>query len=145
MKRGAVGWAGIHKPKSCERRLWVMLTSRGSWRSWPRIALKHPHGAKKSDRQIAEHVGVSHDMVSRYRKQLELTVTELQSPERTGRDGRTINIANIGKKKVVQICTTRIPFRTIVWNGKAKLTTRLASCWEKPSVAATGASRTQST
>jgi len=62
-------------------------------------ALKHPQGAKKSDRQIAEHVGVSSNMVLKYREQLVSTAQVAQSPERTGRDGRTINTANIGKVK----------------------------------------------
>lgn len=60
-------------------------------------ALKHPQGAKKSDRQIAEHVGVTHPMVMKYREQLSATGKDYQSPTRTGRDGRTINTTNIGK------------------------------------------------
>ena len=64
-----------------------------------RAALKHPNGAKMSDRQIAEHVGVDPMTVGKYRKQLEPTVEVLQSAARTGRDGRTIQPANIGKKK----------------------------------------------
>lgn len=62
-----------------------------------KAALLHPNGVKMSDRQIAEHVGVGNNMVSRYRNELEATVTIAQSPTRTGRDGRTINTANIGK------------------------------------------------
>ena len=58
-------------------------------------ALKHPKANGKSDRQIAEHVGVSHMTVKRHRP----TVTELQSDIRTGRDGRTINTANIGQNQ----------------------------------------------
>ena len=61
-------------------------------------ALKHPNGAKMSDRQIADHVGVNHATVGRYRSQLVSTVEMQQSPTRTGRDGRTINTANIGRK-----------------------------------------------
>jgi hypothetical protein len=52
--------------------------------------------AKLSDRQIAEHVGVAPTTVGKHRK--ELTVKDLQSDTRTGRDGRTINTANIGSK-----------------------------------------------
>ncbi len=48
-----------------------------------------------SDGQIAEHVGVSDMMVAKYRR--ELTPKVLESPTRTGRDGRTTNTANIGK------------------------------------------------
>jgi len=60
-------------------------------------ALRHPKGAKMSDRQIAEHVGVSDRMVNKYRSDLASTAKLSQSEERTGRDGRTINTANIGK------------------------------------------------
>lgn len=59
-------------------------------------ALKHPKGAKMSDGQIAEHVGVSDRMVNKYRG--ELTPKDSESTTRTGRDGRTTNTANIGKK-----------------------------------------------
>jgi hypothetical protein len=58
--------------------------------------LKHPAGAKKSDRQFAEHVGVSDRMVNKYRDQF--TAKDSQSDQRTGKDGRTINTANIGRK-----------------------------------------------
>lgn len=62
-------------------------------------ALKHPKGAKKSDGQIAEHVGVSDRMVNKYRAELEVTSKLSESPKRTGRDGRTTNTTNIGRKK----------------------------------------------
>ncbi|MBN2294876.1 MAG: ParB N-terminal domain-containing protein [Pirellulales bacterium] len=59
-------------------------------------ALRHPNGAKLSDRQIAEHVGVSDFTVRKYRKELKATARISQSDTRTGRDGRTINTVNIG-------------------------------------------------
>jgi len=61
-------------------------------------ALKHPKGVEMSDSQIAEHVGVAISTVGKYREELEVTLGIGKSPERTGRDGRTINTANIGKK-----------------------------------------------
>jgi len=61
-------------------------------------ALQHANGANKSDRQIAAHVRVDPMTVGKYRKQLEATVENLQSPTRTGRDGRKINTTNIGKR-----------------------------------------------
>lgn len=61
-------------------------------------ALKHPKGAKLSDSRIAQHVGVGQPMVSRYRKQLESTYSINKSDERTGRDGRTTDTSNIGKR-----------------------------------------------
>lgn len=59
-------------------------------------ALRHSYAQKYSDRQVAEWIGVSNHMVGDYRK---TTVKDSQSPIRTGRDGRTINTANIGKSK----------------------------------------------
>jgi hypothetical protein len=61
-------------------------------------ALRHPSGAGMSDRQIAEHVGVSRDMVIRYRHEMEDDGTCNPITSRTGSDGRTINTANIGKR-----------------------------------------------
>jgi hypothetical protein len=51
-----------------------------------------------SDGAIAEHVGVSDRMVAKYRAEMTPKVSE--SAERTGRDGRTINTAGIGKSAV---------------------------------------------
>jgi len=59
-------------------------------------ALLHPNGAKMSDRQIAEYVGVSDVTVAKYRRELEATSKLLKSDTRTGKDGRTTNTANIG-------------------------------------------------
>jgi hypothetical protein len=50
-----------------------------------------------SDRQIADHVGVHFDTVAKYRAELKAAGTIGNSDSRTGRDGRTINTANIGK------------------------------------------------
>jgi len=61
-----------------------------------KAALLHPKGAGMSDRQIAEHVGVSHATVIKYRTELESTGQIDQSDNRVGQDGRTINTANIG-------------------------------------------------
>ena len=60
-------------------------------------ALRHPNGAKMSDHQIAEHVGVDHKTVSAWRAELESTREIPQSEKRTGRDGRTINTSKIGR------------------------------------------------
>jgi len=60
------------------------------------MALLHPKGAEKSDRSIAEHVGVSHPTVINVRRELEATGKIYQSNSRTGQDGRTINTARIG-------------------------------------------------
>jgi protein gp37 len=49
---------------------------------------------KESDRKLAEHIGVSHNFVSDCRHRLSLNDSD--SAERIGRDGRTINTANIG-------------------------------------------------
>lgn len=60
-------------------------------------SLKHPSGSSLSDAAIALHVGVSDRMVAKYRAESTPKVSE--SAPRTGRDGRTINTANIGKGK----------------------------------------------
>ena len=64
-----------------------------------RGAQRHPNGAKMSDGQIAEHVGVSVAMVGKYRAELTPTIKDLESTTRTGRDGRKINTANIGRRQ----------------------------------------------
>jgi hypothetical protein len=64
-----------------------------------RAALAHPNASGLSDRQIAEHCGVSHNMISEYRKAQQPTVIGGQSTLRTGRDGRTIETARIGKSQ----------------------------------------------
>jgi hypothetical protein len=43
------------------------------------------------------HVGVSDQMVRNYRRQIDATPKVLKSTKRKGRDGRTINVAKIGK------------------------------------------------
>jgi DNA modification methylase len=63
-------------------------------------ALGHSLGAGMSDRQIAEHVGVSPTTVGKIRAAAGLTIQVGQSTTRTGADGRTINTANIGRKPV---------------------------------------------
>jgi len=71
-----------------------------------------------SDRQIAEHVGVSDRTVNRCRAEMESTATMSQSPNlngvvaRTGRDGRTINTANIGRAadRLINLTQRRIEY-----------------------------------
>jgi transposase-like protein len=62
-----------------------------------KAALQHPSGAGLSDGQIAQHVGVSDQMVRNYRRRMESTPKVLESTRRKGCDGRTINVARIGK------------------------------------------------
>ena len=64
-------------------------------------ALLHACGVQMSNRQIADHVGVDEITVRRARGRLETTATLSQSPERIGRDGRTIHTGNIGKRAEV--------------------------------------------
>lgn len=61
------------------------------------ILLRDEEWASKSDRQIAEKAAVTHPTVAKVRA--ELTGKDFQSTERTGKDGRVINTANIGKVK----------------------------------------------
>ena len=62
-------------------------------------ALRHPKGAKASDKQIAEHVGVHFNTVAKYRAELTTDGTITKCDSRTGRDGRTIDTRNIGRTK----------------------------------------------
>ena len=64
-----------------------------------RAAMEHPKSAQLSNRQLAEHCGVSEITIRRHRGQDQSTATMSQSTPRTGRDGRTINTANIGKPR----------------------------------------------
>jgi ParB-like chromosome segregation protein Spo0J len=64
-----------------------------------KAALLHPKGAGLSDNQIAEHVGVDHKTVAACREKLEATREIPKSQKRTGRDGRTINTATIGRRR----------------------------------------------
>jgi hypothetical protein len=66
-------------------------------------ALKHPKGAGMSDSQIAEHVGVDHKTVGRYRTELESTWEVPKSTVRTGQDGRTYDTTNIGKSAEAEL------------------------------------------
>ncbi|MBM4020188.1 MAG: hypothetical protein FJ288_18025 [Planctomycetes bacterium] len=109
----AAGEAGI---KSIQAEVWEGTRDDAFWMS---LAANKDHGLRRtnedkvravkaalatrpkfSDRSIAEHVGVSHEMVRKHRLSTvdSQTTGEIrQSAERTGRDGRTINTANIGK------------------------------------------------
>jgi hypothetical protein len=55
-------------------------------------------GPGRSDRDIAEHVGVNHVTVSRHRALLASTGEIHQLDERIGRDGKTRKTGNTGKK-----------------------------------------------
>jgi hypothetical protein len=63
-------------------------------------ALKHPKGVKKSDQKIADHCGVDPVTVAKYRKLLESTLEIPESQSRVGKDGRTLNTENIGKRSI---------------------------------------------
>ncbi len=54
-----------------------------------KIALAHPNGKKKSDRAIAEYVGVSHDFVGKIRRLPNMTTgDDGQLSHREGKDGK---------------------------------------------------------
>ncbi len=50
------------------------------------------------DGEIANHIGVARTTILNHRHQLESTCQIDKSPARTGRDGRTIDTSNIGKR-----------------------------------------------
>jgi uncharacterized ParB-like nuclease family protein len=60
-------------------------------------ALQHPSSEALSDGQIAKHLGVSGQTVRNYRQEMGSTSKDLKSSERTGLDGRIINVSKIGK------------------------------------------------
>lgn len=69
-------------------------------------ALRHERGMTMSDNAIAEHCGVSHTFVGSVRRELtcngcksEVEAGAATPNLRMGRDGRAINVANIGSKK----------------------------------------------
>lgn len=77
-----------------------------------KAALSHPKAESLSNRQIAVHCGVNEKTIRKYRHQSDVTAEIPQSPSesaesidtesgvyRTGRDGRTINTAKIGKNR----------------------------------------------
>jgi ParB-like nuclease domain len=56
-------------------------------------ALRHPKSETMSNVALAEYIGVSEFSIRRYRNDFD----NIEVKPRTGRDGRTINTANIGK------------------------------------------------
>ncbi len=67
-----------------------------------KLALLHPNGAEKSDRQIAEHVGVHHDTVGRIRHELEATGGIRQIETRTVQRGDQVyeqNTSGINRER----------------------------------------------
>jgi hypothetical protein len=66
-------------------------------------ALQHPQSKALSDESIAQHVGCHRITVQRCLKRLEeptcSSATSQRPTHRTGKDGRTINTANIGKSR----------------------------------------------
>lgn len=64
-----------------------------------KAALIHPQGVGLSDRQIGSHVGVDHKTVSGWREKLEGTGEIPQSDQRTGRDGRSMNVEGIRRRR----------------------------------------------
>ena len=64
-----------------------------------KAALAHLRAANLSNNQLADHCGVSREMVRKYREELAATCNICKSNERVGRDGRKIKTANIGKNQ----------------------------------------------
>ena len=98
-----------------------------------KAALRHPEAANHSDSELAEHIGISHSTVAKYRAELGATCQNgksfrqagknSKSPPvaqqsqhaadqprlRTGRDGRTINTAKIGRSPNPKALKPRSP------------------------------------
>ena len=63
-----------------------------------RQALRHPNAVGMSNAALGRHLGVSDKTVDHYRKEMETTSEIPKSDKRTGADGRTIDVSNIGAK-----------------------------------------------
>jgi len=81
---GANAAHGLRRTNADKRRAVETLLRDAKWQGW-------------SDRKIARKCAVDHKTVGRWRD--ELTGEIPQSDERKGADGRTINTANIGKRR----------------------------------------------
>lgn len=68
-----------------------------------RAALRHPKAPALSNRELARHLGVDDKTVAKYRSEMVATAEIPQSTTRTGADGRSINVENIGKLSDEQI------------------------------------------
>ncbi len=90
-------WASI-----CANQGHGIRRTRADKRNAVKEAFLHSEGEMKSNRQIADDVGVHHVTVGTIRKELESTGEIHQSDFRKGQDGRTINTANIGTASPLQ-------------------------------------------
>jgi hypothetical protein len=63
-----------------------------------KAALKHPKGPGTTDSKLAEHCGVDHKTVLKYRKELESAWEIPKVTTREGKDGKTYDTTNIGSK-----------------------------------------------
>ncbi|MCL2623152.1 MAG: hypothetical protein FWD31_05730, partial [Planctomycetaceae bacterium] len=82
-----------------------LMRSNEDKRTAVEMAFLHPNSVNMSDRQVADHVGVSHQMVSVARKRLVAEGRLSTVDSRIGADGRTYNITNIGKTSAAErIC-----------------------------------------
>ena len=68
-----------------------------------REALAHRNGMELSDGAIAHYVGVSSGLVGKIRKLSAVDYGDDLPRTRTGRDGRTINTANIGQSRLKRL------------------------------------------
>ncbi|MEO0965824.1 MAG: DNA N-6-adenine-methyltransferase [Planctomycetota bacterium] len=95
-RRGLEAAECVLRPGTVEDAVWFALSdnranalplSNADKRRSIEIALRHPKSAGRSDRAIAEHIGVGHPLVGKVRRQVESDST--CPAERVGRDGKT--------------------------------------------------------
>lgn len=95
------------------------------------MALKHANAERLSNRQIAGHVGVDEKTIRTARKEMEATAEIPQSETRTGRDGRTINVANIGKAPQRRPDASAVESRQRPTDGVAARWTHAYAAWRE--------------
>ena len=68
------------------------------------LAFFNPNGSGKTDSAISEELGLSQQFVTKVRKEMEADGRLTIVVSRIGKDGRTYNVSNIGKKPEIHIC-----------------------------------------
>jgi hypothetical protein len=102
-----------------------------------KAALVHANGAQLSNRRIAAHVGVDEATVRNWREKLTAEIP--QSTKRTGLDGRTIDVTNIGEADAAPLAG--LPAESADGAAAAESPPSAARAGERPNARAAAAER----